>query len=265
MRPFCSLRAPATVVAALLCGIPAAAARGQRARPAAADSVPRDLVIALLRPMPTFQFLDAGGGTPQIELYVGTLPPADASRLFVPPGATVLGASVVGELTTVLLHVPGSPDSATTRMRRGLANLAWSPAAPPASAPSGGGFRPAPGPHRNAVELCRDTVALVMDTEPAGADETLVTLEIIASSRRPSGCGAPVRRLMPGIPLPTLVNPPQAVEGFACQTGNSFSTSTSGFAQTPMSMAAMLDYYGAQLRDSGWTVVPAPATVLGRT
>src|SRR5437763_211583 len=104
------------VAATAAMAMPHAASAQQRAR---SDSLPRDLVEALLRPGGGSLY---GGGT---DFFVGKLPPAIEPYLYVPRGARVLGGmtSITG-LTAVLLVPPGAED-VTAVFQRELPKLGW--------------------------------------------------------------------------------------------------------------------------------------------
>ena len=68
--------------------------------------------------------------------------------------------------------------------------------------------------------------------------------------------------------MPTLFNPAGVSEmgmNMECSAFNVSSSGTSTTYRTPMTADALLDHYGKQLSDSGWTVVGERVSISGRS
>src|SRR5689334_11531619 len=101
MSPMINLR---RIFAGLLCATSTAGAQvfvssSGPARGGGPDSLPRELVTALLR-------MSTGGSSRDAEFFVGKVPPVIEPYLYVPPGARVLGgySSYTGTTVAMVVH-----------------------------------------------------------------------------------------------------------------------------------------------------------------
>jgi hypothetical protein len=240
----------------------------QQRRLSDGDSIPRELALALLR-VTQLSFL-TGAQPADPELLVGALPSRALARLYVPSNARIVGASTIADLMTGILSVPGSLDSVRGQFKRELGKAGWT--ARPTFAAAymrGGGFRPPPTP-ANATEqalvLCRENELLSVGFQP-GRDfgAIMVTLQLYPTSLGSATCTQPQPPPV-GVasPLPTVMNPPGSVDDYQCFQATS-TNGTSGRIRSTLTSDALLDFYGRQLADSGWTAVAPGATITGRT
>ena len=207
------------------------------------------------------------GRDTSFALYVGALPSRDQPHLFVPPGARVLGAAEVSGYATGILDVPGTPDSVSAEMERGLAALDWTPA-PGARVGTGsryGGFRSAAESRASGMALCRNHQFMLVAVASNTDATSRVTLEMFPASMALDACSAQAAESPPGsrvgISVPTVLNPPGTIDNPSCPRPFS-SQSTAAAVRSLVSPAAMLDFYSRQLADSGWTAVtPGPASI----
>lgn len=235
-------------------------------------SVPTELALALA----------AGGGlgsTGEPELLVGTLPPQFTSRVTAPRGARIVGSAATGNSVLAVFAIPTSSDSAIAHVERDLRAQGW--ATPDFGMSSGGGFRPAPG-ERTAMTamrpmLCKEgnllslwpvrqetmstTIVARLNTITAGGPSTgpcAIRMQVTSAI----GGSAPIRRP----PFPTLFNPPGSGDPYAnsrCRPdGGSMGTQTE--LRSAMTAEQILDHYGRQLQDSGWTAPKEGSAIVGR-
>ena len=268
--PFVALVVAAILLAGAV-GAPSAAAQGVQpgGQPA---SVPTELALALA----------AGGGlgtTGTPELLVGVLPQQFTARVTAPRGARVVGGAASGNSVLAVLAIPTSSDSAMAHLERELRAQGWT--APDFGMGSGGGFRPAPG-ERTAMTgmrsmLCKEgnllslwpvreetmstTIVARLNTLTAGGPATGPCAIRVQVASAISG-SAPVRRP----PFPTLFNPPGSGDPYAnsrCRPdGGSMGTQTE--LRSAMTAEEILDHYGRQLQDSGWTAPKPGSPIVGR-
>lgn len=235
-------------------------------------SVPAELALALA----------AGGGlgmTGEPELLVGALPQQFTSRVIAPRGARIVGGAAAGNSVLAVLAIPTSSDSAVAQLERELRAQGWT--SPDFGMNSGGGFRPAPG-ERTAMAsmrpmLCKDgnllslwpvreqamstTIVARLNTLSAGGPATgpcAIRVQVTSTMGGPG----PSRRPM----FPTLFNPPGSGDMYAnsrCRPeGGNMGTQTE--LRSAMTAEQILDHYGRQLQDSGWTAPKEGSPVVGR-
>jgi hypothetical protein len=241
-----------------------APARAQEPRRLAEpDSIPLELATALV---------SAGGFGGEPQILVGSVPEWIAPRIFVPAGGRVLGAAFLGTTMVAVVTMSSASDSVLAEFRRGLMQRGWA-AAPPAPVYNGGGFRPATmsvaaTPFARDV-LCSDQQMLTTSATRRRGIATDVTLRITTAPGY-SPCH-PVQPYQPVTrsPLPTVYNPVGAndarMNGECPSSMAMVSGATSTLLRTPMTGDALLDHYGKQLIDSGWTGQGDRNTVTGRT
>lgn len=241
-------------------------------RAAQPATVPTELALALA----------AGGGlgtTGEPELLVGTLPQQFTSRVTAPSGARIVGSAAAGNSVLAVFAIPTSSDSAVAQLERELRAQGWT--IPDFGMASGGGFRPAPG-ERTALTgmrpmLCKEgnllslwpvrqetmstTIVARLNTIAAGGPSTgpcAMRMQVTSTM----GVAAPVRRP----PFPTLFNPPGSGDPYAnsrCRPdGGSMGTQTE--LRSAMTAEQILDHYGRQLQDSGWTAPKEGSPIVGR-
>jgi hypothetical protein len=236
------------------------ASRAQSVRSAAPDSLPRELVEALLRPY--LGFYTPNGAT----FVVGRVPESLAPFLFVPPGARVLGGIESANNTIVVLSVSTSVEDLRASYRREQLRLGWTPPSPGGSR---GGFVSAPGTGQegNSLVFCHIGQSVQIVPYPSAAGSLLVT----ASVQSYSGlCGNQnqVRFLSTsasGLELPVLLNPDGAGMNsptcFAASLNSGSGNNTSERLQTNLSPAQLIEHFSRQLSDSGWGVSSSSASI----
>jgi hypothetical protein len=242
--------------------LPAGASAQEPRRLAEPDSVPLELAAALV---------SAGGFGGEPQILVGSVPEWIAPRVFVPSGGRVLGSAFLGTTIVAVVTIPSASDSILADVRRGLLQKGWTPAPPP-PVYSGGGFRSASmsvpsSPFARDV-LCSDQQVITASATRRRGVATDITFRITTSPGY-SACH-PVQPYQPAVrsPMPTLFNPTGVSEmgmNMECSALNVGSSGTSTTYRTPMTADALLDHYGKQLSDSGWTVVGERVSITGRS
>ena len=227
------------------------------------DSIPLDLAAALV---------SAGGFGGEPQILVGSIPEWIAPKLFVPPGARVLGSAFLGTALVAVVSVSTASDSVLADFKRGLTQRGWS-APPPAPVYGGGGFRPAttsvPSSPFARDLLCNDQQMLSMSATRRRGVATDVTLRV-TSTPGFNPCH-PSQPYQPPVrsPMPTLYNPLGAndarMNGDCVFSGFTNSMGSGASIRTPMTPDALLDHYGKQLADSGWKAASEKNTITGRT
>jgi hypothetical protein len=221
-------------------------AMAQRPATTAPDAIPRELVTALLA--------NEMRGTP--EFLIGSAPVELADRIPKLSGARILGSMVAPSSTTIVLEVPLRADSVRQLLSNALPAVGWEPWEQVYD--SWGGFRPASS--RYPATYCREGNTLSYRLTPRSNGPTLVSLDV--RRQRLETCGArPQRVAAIDMQAPTLVDPPQSASNPCWQTRSSgfFSRSAStSIVHTSVSPELLMDYYGRQLADSGWTVRDDP-------
>lgn len=224
------------------------------------ETIPTELALALLSG--TF----GSNGEPQ--LLVGEMPEWVASRLALPMGTRVVGSAFAGNVVQVVISIPIPQDSAAERLDHSLRQGGWGN--PPQLGFPGGGFRPAPselirsaGPSRSM--LCREEQML---TYWRARDAAMSTNFVLRVSSGPSVCDR--SRIQAQIasyqqaPLPTLFNPPGSGDPYAnSRCGQLGSHGTQTELRTELTPTGILEHYGRQLQDSGWTPVGGEEAIAG--
>jgi hypothetical protein len=239
--------------------LPALAAQEPR-RLTQPDSVPADLAAALIA---------AGGlpGPPQI--LIGAVPGFVASRLYVPRSGKVLGSAFLGTTVVAIVTIPSITDTALVEFRREMLKRNWK-LPPPAPSFGGGGFRPAPASAEGApsrVVLCDDRQTVYMTSATRSGIATDVTYRIVTGGAG-GVCNPPQLGMsFPRSPYPTLFNPAGTSDARMngdCSATLAGSSGTGTTLRTAMTPESLLDHYGRQLQDSGWTPSADRAAILGR-
>ena len=253
----------ASLLAAVTLSFLAAAGNAQEPRRLAEpDSIPLELASALV---------SAGGFAGEPQILVGSVPEWIAPRLFVPAGGRILGSAFLGTAMVAVVTLPSAPDSILADVRRGLMQRGWA-APPPAQMYSGGGFRPAVtaingNPYARDVLCNNDQMLTVTATRRRGV-ATDITMRVITTTGFSVCRPSPPYPSAARSPMPTLYNPAGANDARMnneCVSSNYTSSMGSGtMLRTPMTPETLLDHYGKQLADSGWTS-SAERSVVGRT
>jgi hypothetical protein len=248
----------ATCLAFALLVTSAAASRAQSVRGAAPDSLPRELVEALLRPY-------IGLYTPNGATFVvGRVPESLAPYLFVPPGARVLGGIESANNTIVVLSVSTSVEDLRASYRREQLRLGWTPPSPGGSR---GGFVPAPGTGQEGSSLVFCHIGQSLQIVPYSSAAGL--LMVTATVQTYSGLCANQMRFVStspsGVELPVLLNPDGAGMNsqtcFAPSLSSGSGNSTSERLQTNLSPTQLIEHFSRQLSDSGWSVSASAASI----
>jgi len=226
--------------------------RAQPARPGGSDSLPRDLVEALLRPY--YGSVSAGGS----GFVIGRVPADLVPYLYVPPGARVLGGVETSSRTVVVLSVTAPLDELRSAYRREQLRLGWtSPVAPS----QGWGFVQAPGtgPDINSLVFCHigQSLQIVPYSAPSSGGPLVVTATV---ENYGSSCQSRVR-FVPSTTfatdLPVIFNPDgAAMNSRACYPPNVSASGVNASGErleTKLSPVQLLAHFSRQLSDSGWT------------
>lgn len=242
---------------ALLAAI-AAGAPAQGVPPAGPDSLPRELVEALLRP---YLGLYSGAAS---GFVVGHVPASLAPFFFVPPGARVLGGIETPSTTVVVLSVPMPVDEVRSAYRREQLRLGWTMPSP--AGPRGWGFVPAPGMTQDgSLVFCHIGQSIQIVPYQMSSQPLIVTATV---QNYGSSCGTQMRFGMQGstaMELPVLMNPQDAAMNDRTCVSSTLSlvgsNGTSERLQTKLSPTQLLEHFSRQLSDSGWSASPALAAV----
>ncbi|MGH9887628.1 MAG: hypothetical protein ACREBE_19010, partial [bacterium] len=118
------------------------------------------------------------------------------------------------------------------------------------------------------ITLCGDQQMLTASSVRRRGVNTDVTIRLSAATNY-SACMPPQMPVGMGRPMyPTLFNPANATESRGQVGDCSMSMGgggTSANLRTQMDPAALLEHYGKQLLDSGWTASTSGGTIVGRT
>ncbi len=249
-------RALGALAAASLVAAPASA----QGAPARADSViPRDLAVALL----------AAGRPGALDLRVA----APAERLpagVIPAGATVLGSMSQQTSSTTILLMSQSPRDALATLEQSLTAGGWTRPATPPGYPSmrmrERGFVPTPDlPFIPPYMYCRQGEYLMPSVGSWPEGRAVLRLQ---HSPRGGGsmCDAPARvefrspRFEADSIAPALQPPPDAtVRTMGYSGGGSTFAEMRADIESRATAAGLLEHYGAQMRQAGWTTVGAAA------
>lgn len=189
---------------------------------------------------------------------VGALPSGLVQRLWIPPGAVVLGGWQSSGSGLAILRSKLSKDSLQAAYRREQPRLGWT-ARPRTQVTPMGGFAPAPNSRLDpdaGLIFCAGGTTLTVDIGPAEGFQEIRALafavgEYLCSQRR-----EPEVARFQRPEYPTLNNPPGSGDGWgrSCASWNS----GGGGGGTRLTTTARLDeimaHYGKQLTDSGWTL-----------
>jgi hypothetical protein len=241
------------------------AAPGLAQGAAAQDLIPRELVEGLL-----------ASGPRRSTVYVGEIPPEMIGRIYIPTGARVLGGMSSGVAGTAILIANRPREAVAAELERELPKAGWTQFDRNSLAADGLEFRDplllnaavkirASGGYQN---FCGKSGPMAINLEPVNFADTRIS--IVVNSLSP--CNGPVRPVSADqraelAMRPTLVNPAGAqndITGdcFGGRTGDRLSTGYTGggLLMSGMSAQALLDHYGKQLVDSGWTLAPQTRT-----
>jgi len=242
--------------ALMVIAVSSISAQGPR-RLAEAESIPLELASALISAGPL-------GGEPQI--LVGSVPEWAATRIIVPSGGRIIGSAFLGMTVVAVVAASGEPDTVVANLRTDFLQRGWKN--PPPSPSYGGGFRPSPTPQQisglpSRIILCGDQQMLMVSgvRRRLGGSEITYRLYGTAGTNQCNPPKLPAQAYRN--PFPTLYNPPTATEGYvgnACESNNSGSSGTATVLRTSMTAEALLEHYGRQIVDSGWTAAPGQAS-----
>jgi hypothetical protein len=230
-------------------------------RLAGAESIPVELATALIA---------AGGLGGEPQILVGSMPEWASGRIVIPEGGHLVGSAFLGMTVVAVVSIPGDADSVMAGLRNQLLQHGWKNPPPQPIYGGGGGFRPAPSPVSPAAPsgfrspLCGDQQMLIVTSARRRVGGSDITYRLISTSGYSACHPAEPPPQTYHSPFPTLYNPPSAVEGFAiaaCQS-NGASNGTGTLLRSSMTAEALLDHYGRQIVDSGWTAIPGQ--ILGR-
>lgn len=242
----------------------AALARSERSQAqelrSVSDSLPRELVEALLRPYIGFYSSSSS------KFVIGKLPESLAPYFFVPANARILGGIDAPTTKIVVLTVPMSYEDVRVAYQREQPKLGWEP--PPSfEAMRGWGFMPAPGstPDGSGLEFCHIGQSLEIRMMP----ETPTTSHVTATVQNFGGrCNMDLRaggRPPTPTELPTLTNPAgSAMNSPTCSPGPFFPSGGGGTTerlQTSLTPQQLLETFARQLSDSGWTAGETVTTI----
>ncbi len=251
-----NIRQSSTTLLVLALIVAPASGPGARAQSAAAplpDSLPRELVEALLRPIYGFYSSSNTAG-----FSVGKIPASVAPFLFVPPNARILGGVESQNSTVAIYSVRMSPEQLRTSFLREQPKLGW--ALPSAGAdPRGWGFMPAPGmnPASAGYQYCHIGQSLSISPSVTSDGWTQVTATVsnysgTCNGQRPTFANRPTTP--PG--LPSVFNPEDGEMNrpscFSNEAVVGISNTSAERLQTKLTPAQLIDYFARQLADSGW-------------
>jgi hypothetical protein len=263
MKLVTSTRMLAATAATIACAAPVAAAHAQEPRRLATpDSVSLELAAALAA---------SGGFSAEPQILVGAMPEWITNRLYVPSGARVLGSAFLGTTVVGVVTMPAASDTVLAEFKRELLSRGWTLPPPPPNY-GGGGFRPAAastvdGPLAR-LTLCSEQQTLTASAARRRGTVTNVTFRVTGNGTY-SVCHPPqFQPVMARSPYPTLFNPPNAADARMtgdCSSTLMGSTGTNTTLRTAMTAESLLDHYGRQLQDSGWTAAGGQASIVGRS
>ena len=230
-------------------------ARAQSAAPRV-DSLPVELVDVLLQPY---------GGSQTHEYFIGRVPPVLDRFFYVPRNARVLGGMSSFSGVTVVLDLPPGSEDAATMYQREMPKLGWTPPSPTAGRTWG--FVPAPGTTMNgSLEFCHIGQSIQIRPFPNGSGGTRITATVQPFGSQCSDSRPNVMAVGEVPSLPTLANPTgSAMNSPSCASPPFVPTRSSGTServQTTLAPDRLLEFFGKQLADSGWT--PSQAGAVAR-
>lgn len=228
-------------VALLLPGVLGAAAV------AAAQTAQQEMV-----PLELVQTLMSGpfGQRTAPDVLVGRLPEALASRLTLPQESRVVGSVASQGHSASAIAVPSTPASARDAFAANLAAAGWRRMEPPERS----GFQS--NDYDPSLTFCQgDSVWLNVGTlpNPRGGSYVILTHRV---SRDLSPCRLPEVRgfvRMRASPIPSLAPPAESITRGHGSGGGGDMWETRARIRTRLGVGELLDHYGAQLRQHGWT------------
>lgn len=215
------------------------------AAPAAAQEPEPDMV-----PIEFVRTLAAGpfGGNAPLEIRVGRLPDDVADLIQVPAGARVVGSLINRGFSTSALAVPGDPPAARDDWTARLLDAGWARF----QEASRGGFESNP---TDGLQFCMGdsvTLSLGVSRNPAGGSYVHV---MHPRTRMYSACQHRQATMHHGTesPIPSLSPPDNSAARGSSGGGGSDRWEADARIRTDHDVDALIDHYGAQLRDHGWT------------
>jgi hypothetical protein len=215
------------------------------------DSIPLELAVALSA---------TGGFGAEPQILVGAMPEWVMSKISLPSSARVVGSAFIGTTVVGVVSVALPPAAAIAEAKAALLAHGWTnPPAPPAM--QSGGFRSAGAAAQVATSstrltVCGDPQILSASAMTERGAATTITYRMTTTTGY-SPCRLPERDpQIIRVSMPTLINPPGATDAQAtteCFPGGMGGTGSSAFLDTPLTPDALLEHYGKQLADSGWT------------
>jgi hypothetical protein len=243
-------RSVAGVSLLALIAAPGVATSQQPGRPAE-DSIPRELVVALLNLQP-----GPGGGN---DIRVGKAPD-DVPPELLPPGLQVLGSVNQFETAIIVVIAPQPPDTAIGTLEARLVSLGWTNPPTPRM-PQPRGFVAADfgvGSFDRPEVLCRGEEFVTLSGTYRRSGGSVIKISYNRGQRY-SACkarqdAAMYRSPYDEAPVPTL----RAPFGSMMKDGNGMSSSgstvtTSTRLSTRLKPAEIVAHYDKQMRDQGWT------------
>lgn len=213
---------------------------------ASVDSVPRDLVVALL-----------GSGVRPVSLRVGAPAEGLPDGLF--RDGRVLGSANVGNTATTVVVMPLSVRVVLDTIDARLAAAGWTPPRPPPGLRGARGFVPAQttlggyGPG----QACRNGEHISSLIRAQSPNETLVVLSRQRNLSPYGPCADSVaapRNPMEDVPVPLLSGPADAELQSQGTSGGSDSWESRARLLGGAPSPRMLEHFAAQLQRQGWTV-----------
>jgi hypothetical protein len=223
------------------------------------DAIPFDLASVLLS---TSSF----AGEPQV--LVGAAPGWILPRLYIPDGARVFGSAFLGQSVVTVIALPTNADTSTADISAALVQRGWHTPPPPPARMNVGGFRPAPMPQSvSRVMLCGERDLMNTYTR-RHAGSVVYLIEHVSPSGTVGPCHPPEPPRSFSViasPFPTLIDPPGSDSRGCSLTPISGSSGIGTALRADMAPQALLDYFGQQLADSGWTAVDATMPTVARS
>jgi len=235
----------------------------QAPRSTGPDSLPRELVEALLR-----SGISAYGGDGS-EFVVGRVPTSLAPFLYVPRDANVLGGVENSSNTVAVFKVRMTSEELRGVYGRELPRLGWTSSS--GRPGMGWGFAPAPGsgPTGSGLEYCHigQSLQITPNETPSGLTVTAVVRNYGGAC---AGRVAFVPASPSGVAMPSLINPPDAsMNQPGCYQpqplGVGSGRSMSERLETSITADKLLEHFARQLADSGWSPAGQQAASVRRT
>ena len=223
-------------------------ARHVDAQSAASETVPRELVDAMLR------YSGGPWGTGS-QLLVGSVPDGFPQRFTVRPDGRTVGSITTSGTTTVIFATSAAADTVMADVTRQLRGAGWKAGPLP---PVQRGFQESEAsiPH---IFCAGDTVMTVRAFGRLAGGTNLVATHAPGSSRSCDPPAPPTRHQT--LELPMLRNPVGTDQTGSCNAretsfGYGSSNGMSTTLRTPLAPDSILAHYGRQLRAGGWTPLP---------